>query len=125
MRAPPPVCSASENFSFLTIRPNSWAPTAPIQGFQAPEPHLRVLPAQTFLPTPNILAPQAPTRCTERPPVAAERVVEDRREQLSCDRHFGKLERYVFYVPGNLRPDLHQLLSKGCQQPVLYLMGQC
>jgi hypothetical protein len=37
--------------------------------------------------------------------------VEDRHEQLSCDRHFGKLERHVFCMPGILRPDLHQLLA--------------
>ncbi len=72
----PPVSSASE-FSPFSYSPSQFMSFYLLDSrFSSSLAGLRVLHAQTFLPTSSILPPQAPTRCTERPPVAATLVVQ-------------------------------------------------
>ena len=73
----PPPCLVRGDFSsiFLSAAPISeflhleHTPVSPFDGVDGGD-------AQTFPRSSNILPPQAPTRCTERPPVAAARVVQ-------------------------------------------------
>jgi hypothetical protein len=111
----PPVSIASEFAHFLACRAQSLVSFSPIQGFQAPWPGCALLVRGAFLLQPRLWPPSRWNVSTSidgwwriRESFNA---VEDCGEQLPSDSHFGKLERHVFRVPRDLRPDLDEILS--------------